>query len=632
LAVIAPREHVTLGDLDEAAHARARAGALGTCLLDQHGRVLDCDAEFRRLLGCEPLPDSPLRDWVPELPARLDRELVLRRFEAASMLELRCVPASARARPVAHVVSLRSLDSIDLRATSLQRELRVARHTLQSLLDSCPVTILIVDPDKRMTTWNRAGEQMFGWTASELIGRRYPLVSNADFPAFEKLFNRVMSGEGFTGVEATRLHKDGSTIPVRMHTAPMRDPDGRVTGAMALLEDLRETRKLEEQVRHSQKMEAIGRLAGGVAHDFNNLLAVMLGMTELLGMDRELGSESREHVAEIRSCAESGRQITAQLLAFGRREVVQPRLEDLHLTLRSDLQLLRRLIGDAVEIDIDLAPGPAWVRIDPAQFDQILLNLAVNARDAMPEGGRLRVTTRRLREPDELDEPDLLELEIADSGTGIAPEVLPHVFEPFYTTKPQGQGTGLGLATVYGIVRAAGGSIEVESEPGHGARFRISFPLVDQDVPEPTLQRSRSSIPRGHERLLLVDDEPSVRRSTGKLLASLGYAVETAGGGEEALALLGRTRVDLVLSDLAMPQMSGTELAARIRERHPELPIVFMSGNLDSEQLRSEISEGHAVFLQKPVTLAALASCVRQVLDTVTATVRGVESHANSQQ
>lgn len=618
--------------MEAAEHARLGAGTLGTCLLDQHGRVLDFDAEFARLLGCDPRLDSPLREWVPELPARIDRELVLRRSDATATLELRCVPVSSRARPVAHVVTLRSLHAFDLRTAALQRELKVARHTLQSLLDACPVAILIVDPDKCMSMWNRAGEQMFGWTSSELIGRRYPLVSNVDFPAFERLFNRVMSGEGFTGVEATRLHKDGSTIAVRMHTAPMRDPDGRVTGAMALLEDLRETRKLEEQVRHSQKMEAIGRLAGGVAHDFNNLLSVMLGMTELLGMDGELGSESREHVEEIRRCAESARQITAQLLAFGRREVVQPRIQDLHETLRSDLQLLRRLIGDAVEIDIDLVEGPAWVRIDPAHFDQILLNLAINARDAMPEGGRLRVTTRRFSEPDEPDEPDLLELEIADSGTGIAADVLPHVFEPFFTTKPQGQGTGLGLATVYGIVRAAGGSIEVDSEPGHGARFRINFPLIEQDVPQTTPQRSRASIPHGHERLLLVDDEPSVRRSTSKLLASLGYVVETAGSGEEALDLLGRLEVDLLLTDLAMPQMSGVELAARIRQRMPELPIVFMSGNLDSEQLRSEISEGQAVFLQKPVTLAALATCVRQMLDTATTTVRGVQTHASSQQ
>ncbi len=616
--------------MSETGNAHAATGRLGTCLLDARGRILECDDEFGRLLGGRPSPDSPLRDWVPEL--RLDHELVLRRSEGSTTIELRCRPASARVLPVAHVVTLRSLSGAEQRAGNLARELEVARHTLRALLDACPVAILIMDLDKRVTMWNHAGELMFGWTDAELLGRRYPLVSSADFPTFEALFRRVIGGEGFTGVESERLHKDGSTIPVRMHTAPMRDPEGRITGAMALLEDLREHRKLEAQVRHSQKMEAIGRLAGGVAHDFNNLLAVMLGMTELLGMAPELGEESREHVEEIRRCAESARQITAQLLAIGRREVVQARVHDLHETLRSDLQLIRRLIGDTVELEVELEPGPAWVRIDPAQFDQILLNLAVNARDAMPGGGRLRVSTRRFpASPDDPDEPDMVELELLDSGTGIAPEVLPHVFEPFYTTKPLGKGTGLGLATVYGILQAVGGSIEVDSQPDQGACFRISLPLVAQDIPRAiTPKRSRSTMPRGDERLLLVDDEPSVRRSTSKLLSSLGYAVETAGSGEEALALLAQTRVDLLVTDLAMPQMTGIDLAERVRERTPELPIVFMSGNLDSDELRSQIAEGQAVFLQKPVTLMTLATCVRQVLDTATA--RGVENNASVQQ
>jgi PAS domain S-box-containing protein len=610
--------------------ATSLAGVLGTCLLDAEGRVLSLDDEFVRLLGCRPTLDMPLREWLPELPLRLPPRLVLRRREGHVVFELCSTAAAARARPVAFVVTLRAIADTPDVAASLARELRVARHTLQSLLDACPIAILIMDLDKRITVWNHAGEQMFGWREDELIGKRYPLVSAIDFPAFERLFQRVIGGEGFTGVEATRVDRSGHPIPVRMHTAPMRDPEGRVTGAMALLEDLRETRKLEEQIRHSQKMEAVGRLAGGVAHDFNNLLAVMFGMTELLDMDPQLGSEAREHVDEIRRCAESARQITAQLLAFGRRELVQARELDLHQVLRRELPLLRRLIGDAIELELELCDEAVGIRIDPAQLDQILLNLAVNARDAMPEGGRLRVTTRVFpgeRGPDS-DEPDIVELEIADTGVGIPPAVLPHVFEPFFTTKPVGQGTGLGLATVYAILRAAEGSIEVDSELGRGACFRISLPRVELDAPlAATPKLSRSSLPRGHERILLVDDEPGVRRSTAKLLGSLGYAVEMAESGSEALERFGRESFDIVLTDLAMPHMSGVELAARMHEQRPEQPVLFLSGNLDSEQLRKDIAAGQAAFLQKPVTLAALAAQVRELLDR--AARRGVEQHAS---
>jgi PAS domain S-box-containing protein len=604
-------------------------GALGTCLLDADGRVLSCDDEFARLLGCRPPLDAALRETVPELPPRLPPRLSLRRREGHVVFELSCTAAAARARPVAFVATLRAIADAPDVAASLARELRVARHTLQSLLDACPIAILIMDLDKRITVWNHAGEQMFGWREDELLGQRYPLVAAIDFPAFERLFQRVIGGEGFTGVEATRLDRSGQHIPVRMHTAPMRDPEGRVTGAMALLEDLRETRKLEEQIRHSQKMEAVGRLAGGVAHDFNNLLAVMFGMTELLAMDPQLGSEAREQVDEIRRCAESARQITAQLLAFGRRELVQARELDLHQVLRRELPLLRRLIGDAIELELGLCDEPVGIRIDPAQLDQILLNLAVNARDAMPAGGRLRVTTRVFPGLD-ADEPDIVELEIADTGVGIPPEVLPHVFEPFFTTKPVGQGTGLGLATVYAILRAADGSIEVDSVLGEGACFRISLPRIELDAPlAATPKLSRSSLPRGHERILLVDDEPGVRRSTAKLLGSLGYAVETAESGSEALDRFAHERFDIVLTDLAMPHMSGVELAARIRERRPEQLVLFLSGNLDSEQLRNDIAAGQAVFLQKPVTLAALAAHVRELLDR--GATRG-EQHASEEQ
>ncbi len=609
-----------MGPLSSSSLTSPPAGAptsqpIGVCLLDAAGRVLTSDASFVQLLGVEPRAGQPLSRSIPELPSTIERELVLRCVHEGETLELRCKPIQPPQGPVARVVTLTLAGP-----SALTRELRAARQTLRSLIDASPIAILTLGLDKRVSMWNRAGEQMFGWTADELIGQPYPLVASEDLAAFDRLFARVIAGEGFTGIDATRLRKDGSTIEVRMHTAPLRDADGRVIGALALLEDLSETRKLEQRVRQSQKMEAIGQLAGGVAHDFNNLLSVILGMSELLALEPEVGPRAREQIEEIRRCAESARKVTAQLLTFGRREVVQPQTSDLHQLIKDDLQLLRRLIGDSIEIQLELAPGPAWVYIDPAQFDQILLNLAVNARDAMPEGGLLRVQTRRvLAAEDELagpDDPDWLELSVIDTGTGIAPEILPHVFEPFFTTKQPGQGTGLGLATVYGITSAAGGSIEVDSRPGDGACFRICLPLAT-DVPTQAPPASRATVPRGNERLLLVDDEPSVRRSTAKLLTSLGYTVEAMDSGRAALDWLASsdTSIDLLLTDLSMPQMGGDQLAALVHQRLPDLPIVFMSGNLESDQLRCDIAAGRAVFLQKPVTLVALASCVRQVLD-----------------
>jgi signal transduction histidine kinase/ActR/RegA family two-component response regulator len=423
-------------------------------------------------------------------------------------------------------------------------------------------------------------------------------------PEFGKLVAKVHGGQGFTGVEAERRRKDGTLIPVRMHTAPLRDVEGKVVGGLALLEDLSHTRELERQ-----KMEAIGRLAGGVAHDFNNLLAIILGMTELLGAEPSLGPRAREHVAEIRRTSEAAKRITSQLLAVGRRNAALPaRTLDVHASVRSSAPLLSRLIGDAIKLELALAEGSANVAIDGAQLEQVLLNLAVNARDAMPEGGVLTIRSRR--QPS----GDALELELRDTGTGIPPDVLPRLFEPFFTTKGEGRGTGLGLATVFGIVRASGGSIRVDSQLGRGTAFVITLPLRAA-TPASVATPSRPTLPRGSERLLVVDDEPSVRRSMARLLASLGYAVDTAADGSEALAALQAGARDLVLTDLSMPRMTGEELAHTIHEIAPHLPIVFMSGNLDSEPLRAKIVAGELEFLQKPVALAELAACIRRVLD-----------------
>ncbi len=589
--------------------ARVREGSVGSGLLDEQGRILDCDAAFASCFEPRPCRGEPLRRWVADLPESIVGELVVRHPSRATIVELRFVPVDPALRPLAHQVVAIPICADN---EALRRELSVAHQTLRSLVDAAPITIVTTDLAMNVSMWNQAGERMFGWSEAELLGKPYPLVPERDQVTFDRLLAQVHGGEGFTGVEAERLRKDGSMIPVRMHTAPRRDAEGVVIGGLAILEDLSHTRALERQ-----KMEAIGRLAGGVAHDFNNLLAVILGMTELLGDDPELHAGAREQIEEIRRASESARRITAQLLTFGRREVVMPRVVEVHEAIRSTTPLLRRLVGETITLEIELDAAPAEVRIDTAQLEQILLNLAINARDAMPSGGALRITSRRT------SSGDRVELEIADSGTGIPPEVLPHVFEPFYTTKPFGQGTGLGLATVFGIVRASGGTIEIETALGQGTRFRVSLPLTLPSPPaldpSASVRASSASLARGDERLLVVDDDPGVRRSISKLLASLGYSIASAADGADALAqveALDPSAFDLVLTDLDMPNMTGTELAAQLREGAPTLPIIFMSGNLGSAALRAEIAAGQATFLQKPITLAVLAKCIRQALDS----------------
>nr|WP_255216111.1 response regulator [Pseudenhygromyxa sp. WMMC2535] len=525
-------------------------------------------------------------------------------------------------REVAYVATLKPVHS--LAELELRRELRSLRQTFDSFIEASPVAILTLDLDKRVSLWNRTAERVFGWTAEEIIGQPYPLVPPEEWSSFEALYERVIGGEGFSGVDGLRRCKDGSFVDLRMYTAPMRDIDGEVIGAMALLEDLREQRRLEERIRHSQKMEAVGRLAGGIAHDFNNLLTVIVGMCDLLGLDHDLSSSALERVEEIQRVSESARGLVAQLMTFSRRQVMRMRLLDLNAHLRESARMVKRLLGEGVALGLELPDAPVWVRVDPAQFDQILVNLAVNAGDAMPRGGELGFRTTIVEQPEGLgggaasehSERRFARLEVRDTGVGIPADVLPHIFDPFFTTKALGTGTGLGLANVYGIVQQSGGIVEVESEPQRGTCFHIYLPLAEAPRRAARVEGRRASLPPGHERILLVEDNDAVRKSTARLLGTLGYEVEVARDGAEALERVSAgLRVNMVLTDLSMPRMGGAELAKQLRAQVPELPIVFMSGNLDVAELKAEVEAGRATFLQKPVSLRVLAKTTREVLD-----------------
>jgi two-component system cell cycle sensor histidine kinase/response regulator CckA len=413
-------------------------------------------------------------------------------------------------------------------------------------------------------------------------------------------------------------HRDGSYRWLRDERQLVQGIDGQPDDVVGTWSDVTDRVLLEEQLRQSQKLEAIGVLAGGVAHDFNNLLTVIGCSTELLRSMVEADDPRSDLLCEIACAAERGASLTRQLLLFSRAQIATPALFDVNQVLRGIEKMLRRLIGEDVKLCTSL-PGVCAVRMDPGQLEQVILNFAVNARDAMARGGTLSIVTRVLEIDDARAHPHIgvtpgrfVSIEVRDTGCGMTPEVLQRVFEPFFTTKGIGKGTGLGLATVFGIVRSAGGFVEVESEPGAGSTFRVHLPLAGGALAEPaTAQRVKA----GGEVILLVEDDPSVRRATRGALVRLGYRVIEASSTATALALANaHPEIDLLLTDVVLPESSGCELAATLLARRPGLGVLFMSGYIDDAVMRHGIAISDS-FLQKPFTSDALAQKIRDILD-----------------
>jgi two-component system cell cycle sensor histidine kinase/response regulator CckA len=383
------------------------------------------------------------------------------------------------------------------------------------------------------------------------------------------------------------------------------------------LETERET--LKEQYLQSQKMEAIGQLAGGVAHDFNNLLTVILGYSELLLSGMGDADRRRDLVEQMKRAGERAAGLTRQLLAFSRRQVLAPRVLDLNAVVADLEKMLRRIIGEDVTLETNLQPGLGPVKADPGQIEQVLINLAVNARDAMPTGGQLVLETRNV----ELDEasvrpgPHVL-LAVSDTGHGMTPEIQARIFEPFFTTKEKGRGTGLGLATVYGIVQQLGGHIAVSSAPSRGTTFQVYLPRTREAAAPGKPSRSTAPAPRGSETVLLVEDEDAVRSLARLVLRQAGYRVLEAPGGDEALRVVGRHQgpIHLLVTDVVMPGQDGRQVAERLLGSHPGLKVLFLSGYTDDVVVRHGILEDQVHFLAKPYSPAVLAQKVREVLDS----------------
>ncbi len=414
----------------------------------------------------------------------------------------------------------------------------------------------------------------------------------------------------------------GATDYVLKHRLTRLAPT--VRRALNEVEERRQRSRLEQQFLGAQKMEAVGRLAGGVAHDFNNLLTVINGYSHLLLARLDAQSPLRPELSEIRKAGERAASLTRQLLAFSRRQVLEPKVLDINPVVLELEKMLRRLIGENIELVTDLAPGLGRVKIDPGQIEQVIMNLVVNARDAMPEGGQVTLQTRgvEVSEEDkallgEIRPGSYVTLSVADNGCGMDREVQSHIFEPFFTTKEQGKGTGLGLATVYGIVKQSGGSIWVDSEPGRGSTFRIHLPLSREQPQRTPGEEARVEIERGHETILVVEDDPGVRGLIEAALTRSGYTVLPACGPGEARDLCQKHpgRIHLLLTDIVMPETSGHELAKALMPQRPDMGVLFMSGYTD-ESVLAQGGPLQAPFLQKPFSPERLAQKVREVLGT----------------
>jgi two-component system, cell cycle sensor histidine kinase and response regulator CckA len=385
-----------------------------------------------------------------------------------------------------------------------------------------------------------------------------------------------------------------------------------------------ERAQLQEQLRQAQKIDALGRLAGGVAHDFNNVLTVIVGYTELMKADLREGDPLREQLDDVRNAADRASELTNQLLAFGRKQMLQPRVLDLNRHIASSVSMLRRLLGEDIELVTVLEPQLRSVKADPSQMDQVVINLAVNARDAMPRGGRLTIETHNVTvgaddaQAHATFRPGTyVMLAISDTGHAIDPAVLPQIFDPFFTTKAPGKGTGLGLSTVYGIVKQSGGWIWVYSEAGHGTTFKIYLPQVDGEAAAEPPREVAAADRRGVETVLVVEDDAAVRKLTCEALRKHGYDVLEAANGGEALLICERRpgAIRLLVTDIVMPYMSGPDLAARALALQPHMRVLYTSGYTDDAVVRHGLLDRTVAFLQKPFAVSALAQKVRQVLD-----------------
>ncbi len=514
---------------------------------------------------------------------------------------------------------------LDERSARLVTAMQVSQSShdrLNAVILASPAAIICLDRNCNVILWNPAAERLFGWPAAETIGKQHPVVPPSEWVHFITRFERTLAGESVIGARATRRKRSGQLVEVTFNSAPLHDEAKQRIGVLYVVNDLTAQMQTEKQLHQAQKMEAVGQLTGGIAHDFNNLLGVAVGNLDIV-LEMVAGADVQEYAQSALDACLRGAELTQQLLAFSRRQPLRPQSIDPTGTVRAITRLLKRTLGDNIELRLQVPDGVWRIVADPVQLEAAIVNLAVNARDAMPKGGALVVEAANapwesgpIGWEDEMQQGDYVLIVVADTGTGMSPEVVARAFEPFFTTKETGKGTGLGLSMVYGFIKQSGGHIKIYSAPGCGTTIKLWLPRepLDAEPAAAIVAAAPSPVPRGTERILAVEDNAAIRKVVAHQLAELGYQVIEASDGPSALDILRqRDDIDLLFTDVMMPGgLDGHSLAREAQALRPGLRVLFTSGFHESHGGRADAPEGP--LLSKPYRKQQLAEMLRAVL------------------
>ena len=620
----------------------ADSGILGVLHWDAEGRISDANDALLKMLGYtrEELRRGRLR-WIDITPPELlhldevalaeiarvghcrpfEKEYIRKDGTRVPILIAGASFADEPRRGVSFIVDITE-------RKQAERELAAREARFRTLIAYNSDMLMMLDRDNVVSFASDGWARTLGWAPEELVGlpALSHLIHPEDLPTAGEELGRCLASAGEPQRSELRMrHKDGSYRLVEC-VARNLFADPAVDALVANVRDITESRALQLQLAQAQKMEAIGRLAGGIAHDFNNMLSGILGFAGIVASELRSGDPLAADVAEIITAAERASSLTRQLLAFSRKQILTPRLLDLGVQLQTLEKMLRRLIGEDLEMEIAVTPRLGLVKVDPAQIEQIVLNLVINARDAVASGGKITLETANVeldaeyaRQHIDVIAGAFVMLAVTDTGAGMERHVRERVFEPFFTTKGIGQGTGLGLATVFGIVKQSGGHIWLYSEPGRGTTFKIYFPRCFEAPEDDDMMAPRGAPERGTETILLVEDEPGVRAFAKRALQRAGYVVLEAENGGEALLIVEQHAgvIDLLLTDVVMPRMSGKALAQRLTALRPALRVLFMSGYTENAIVHQGVLDEGTDFISKPIALEVLLARVRGALERV---------------